>query len=52
VELAGVGRGGEIPGKESDADWNPAAELPSSRGYFYETPDLHRHAIPQCMNHA
>jgi hypothetical protein len=43
AELAGIGRRGEVAGKESDSDRDPAIELPSSRGYIDKVLGLHCH---------
>jgi len=36
AELTGIGCSGEVAGKESDSDRDPATKLPRSRGYIYE----------------
>jgi hypothetical protein len=52
AELTGIGCSGEVAGKESDSDRDPATKLPRSRGYIYETLGLNRHTILPSMNRA
>jgi hypothetical protein len=41
TELADVGCRGEVAGKKSDPDRDPATEVPSSRGYIDRVSGLH-----------
>jgi hypothetical protein len=41
AELAGMGCRGEVAGKESDSDRDPATEFPSSRGHIHKVLGLH-----------